>query len=83
MWTRQNLIKISLVGSRNIIKCNCCGVMESFEQSDKFVEMLRPNAKNSRALKKLKTPKDFVAWFLDTHFYQHVTAVAEAEAATV
>lgn len=82
MWTRSNLITISLTGQKNTVKCNCCGAGESFEQSDRFTEVMRPHFRNSRALKKITTPKAFIAWFLDEHFHQHVTAIAEAEAQT-
>lgn len=74
-WNRSNLIKVSLAGDKNTVTCNACGVVDSFTQTDEIGSVLRPNKYG--VLKPLKTPKAFIAWFLDTHYHGHVEAAQD------
>lgn len=70
-WTRENLVKLSLKGAHNIVTCVACRKSIRYNQTDNFRPFTVDNGRG-KFNKLIKSNKQLVKYFLDTHVSLHV-----------
>ena len=69
-WNRDNLLKLSLKGDRNIITCRACQAELIVMQTANFMSSQVKHWETKRVMK-ITNPKQLIEHFLNTHLYLH------------
>lgn len=72
-WTRDNIIKISMRGTHNMVGCNACHKSIQYQQSDNFTPVRLQDAKGRKVL--IRSNKQLVKNFQEIHLGMHLNGV--------
>lgn len=69
-WTRENILKLSLKGDKNIATCRACQASITIQQTENFMASTVKHWDTKR-LMKIGNPKQLLEHFLNTHLHLH------------